>query len=1147
MKLEYLDIRRMPGFSSKGLRFTTEQLSQGINVIFGTNGAGKTTTCKAIRALLWPTAQTTTEPVSLHSVWTAPDQAKVEIRLEGTHCKVHPPAYLQLLHKHLPAASYASCYTLTIEDLLTSSDTEFAAEIAKQLRGGYDFNLVRTHPFFVLSKQLGKNEKAKLEKAQIELRSSKEQEKFHKQEEDTLNSLTLEIQKSRLSEERIPFLKDALKLSTLEEFLCSLSQKLAEFPAGMAKILANDQETVTQWNEQKTHLLQRLHRLESKINESQQALHTYALAKQTLLSPPELKALARSLKYLKELQEQGKEAFLTLETAQKILHKHASFIHCDMDQLEDWDLASASRLQKIAHDYQQLKIKKELLQTKFQLLSSKVPTYSNESLRQGMALLNQWNGLMDRAPARRQFLAGLLCVGGSSSLAIATHYFSLAWEILSPFILISGLAAFLWLWKNPYFRKQHLQKSYQRLELPQPLTWSTAEIDALLEFLANEWGQGVRYHEDTGLRQELLYLQQTAEANEQKVLEDLAEFPFPFDEEASGSYPILFEQIKNVLLAKIEVEQSATAYKALEAEIQHLFSEICAQLAPFTADKCLNPVNVHQVFETMCEEIIQIKQHQQIINQAQSEIELTTKELATATHYLEALFTRCECFGAEREVQLADRLRLLEEFQSLKKTQLSTQMEAHLLKKKCETSHALLELSPSQLHDLLAKDLASAQILESLLEQRTALKHKLQLAQAAFNLEKAEMHLIESQLGFEKTCEEFHFAVLGQFFLDLIEEEYQKESEPEVYTLANQWFSKFTHAKYAFLPPVQKGTDFEFMALDILANETKSLGELSRGTQTQLILAVRLAFNLFLEKEKILLPLFLDEALNSCDPERFQEITKALFEIAATGRQIFYFTCHDNDVERWQWMSAKFPNTPFASISLSTLSQAQFSPVPFTLEALRKPVAEESLVDYAAGFKIPPIQAALGAGPVSVYYLVETASEFYYLQALKIETYGQLKHLLETHQAQESLKNFINWPKIQCKSALLEHFFELWTIGKGKEIHAEVLVRGGVSEKYIDPILEIARQLTYNANQLLEALSLKEDERLKGFRQAALAKLKTTFLEEGYLDPRTPVAPEDFQINLLKTASPFIQKELFSFEDTLIFIEQLHAAANHEF
>lgn len=1144
MKLEYLDIRRMPGFSAKGLRFKAEQLSQGINVVFGMNGAGKTTTCKAIRALLWPASQTTaTEPVSLHSVWTAPDASKVEIRLEGTHCKIHPPAYLQLFHKHLPAASFASCYTLTIEDLLTSNDTEFAAEIAKQLRGGYDFNLVRTHPLFVLSKQLGKNEKTKLEKAQVELRSRKEQEKFHKREEDTLNSLTSEIQEAQLSKERIPFLKDALKLNALEELLSSLSQKLAEFPAGMAKILANDHETVTQWNEQKTHLLQRLHRLESKINESQQALHPYALAKQTLLSPPELKVLARSLKCLKELQEQGKEAFLALETAQKILHKHASFIHCDMDQLENWDLASASRLQKIAHDYQQLKIKKELLQTKFQLLSSKVPTYSTESLRQGMALLNQWNGLMDQAPARRQFLAGLLCVSVSCSLAIATHYFSLAWEVLSPFILISSLAAFLWLWKNPYLRKQHLQNSYQRLDLPQPLAWTPADIDGLLEFLANEWSQGVRYHEDTGLRQELLYLQQTAEANEQKILEDLAEFPFPFDEEASGSYPILFEQIKNVLLAKIAVEQSATAYKALETEIQHLFTDICLQLAPLSTATPLNLLNVHQIFETLCEETHQIRQHQHLITQAQSEIELTTKELATATHYLEALFTRCECFGAEREVQLADRLRLLEEFQSVKKTQLATQMEAHLLKKKCEASPALTGLSSSQLHDLLATDLANAEKLESLLEQKTALKHKLQLAQTAFNLEKAEMHLIESQLGFDKTCEEFHFAVLGEFFLDLIEKEYQKESEPEVYTLANQWFLKFTHAKYAFLPPMQKGTDFEFMALDILANETKSLGELSRGTQTQLILAVRLAFNLFLEKEKMILPLFLDEALNSCDPERFHEITKALFEIATTGRQIFYFTCRDSDVERWQGMATQFPNTPFASIDLSPLSQTHFSPVAFKTDVLRQPAPGQSLIEYAADFKIPSIQPLLGAGPVSIYYLVETAVEFYYLQALKIETYGQLKHLMETHQIQESLQNLIDWAKIQCKGALLEHFFELWTIGRGKEIHAEVLVRGGVSEKYIDPILEIARQLEYNPAQLLEALTSKEDERLKGFRQAALTKLKTTFLEEGYLDPRPPVAPQDFQINLLKTASPFIQEKLFSFEDTLIFIEKLHAAA----
>jgi len=1137
MKLDYLDIRRMPGFSAKGFSLTTEQLSKGINVIFGMNGAGKTTTCKAIRALLWPAAQTT-EPISLHSVWSTPDQAKGEIRLEGSLYKVHPPTYLQLLHKHLPTAAYASCYTLTIEDLLTSSDTEFAAEIAKQLRGGYDFNLVRAHPFFVLSKQQGKNEKAKLEKAHLELRTRKEQEKFYKQEEDKLNELTLEIQQAKLCKERIPFLKDALKLNELVATLSTLLQKLMEFPAGMAKILGNEQEVMIQWNEQKTHLLKRLGQLENKINESQQMLYTFSSASLPLPSPEKLKALAGSLESLKKLQSEEREAQVALETARRILHKHASFIQWDPAQSENWDLVSASHFQQVVQDYQQLKIKKELLQTKLNLLSSKSPANSNESIRQGIMLLNQWNELIDRASARRQFLAGLFCLIVSSGLPLSAHYFALPWEVLSPFIFISSLAAFFWLWKNPYFRKKQLQKTYQALGLPMPSAWTAVEIDTHLEFLASQWAQGVRFNEDTSLRQELLYLQQEVEAHWQSLLEDLADLPFPFDEKTSISYPMLFEQIKNVLIAKSEVEQREDELNKLRGEIQQTFAEISIQIIPFTATKDLDLTNLHQVFETLCEETTHIRQHQQIIDQAQSDIELTTNELNTVTQYLETLFLRCECLGEEREIQLADRLTLLADFKSLKKAHFAAEMEASLLKKKCENSSDLLELSSAQLNNLLEKDLEISQKFESLIEQKTTLKHTLQLAQAAFNLEKAEMQIMESQLSFDKTCEEFSFAVLGQFFLDLVEEEYQKESEPEVYTLANQWFSKFTHAKYTLLPPVQKGIEFEFMALDTLANETKRLEELSRGTQTQLILAVRLAFNLFLEKERITLPLFLDETLNSCDPERFEEITKALFEIAAAGRQIFYFTCRDSDVERWQWMSAKFQNVPFASINLSTLPQPQPPRTLFKLDTPRKPAPGESLINYAASFNIPEIRLELGLGNVSIFYLVETAAEFYFLYALKIETYGQLKHLIKTPQIQESL-NVINWQKIQCKCALLEHFFELWSIGKGKEIHAEVLVRGGVSEKYIDPVLEIARELAYNPKQLLEVLTAKEDERLKGFRQTALTKLQSIFLDEGYLDLRSPVSPEDFQINLLKIASPYIQKELFSFEDALTFIHML--------
>ncbi|BDU77594.1 hypothetical protein [Mesoterricola sediminis] len=76
------------------------------------------------------------------------------------------------------------------------------------------------------------------------------------------------------------------------------------------------------------------------------------------------------------------------------------------------------------------------------------------------------------------------------------------------------------------------------------------------------------------------------------------------------------------------------------------------------------------------------------------------------------------------------------------------------------------------------------------------------------------------------------------------------------------------------------------------------LDQLSEGTRVQLLLAVRLAF---VEKEETLrLPLFLDEILGNSDDARSGDIVRAVLALAATGRQVFYFTAQMDEVNRWR-------------------------------------------------------------------------------------------------------------------------------------------------------------------------------------------------------------------------------------------------------
>ena len=68
----------------------------------------------------------------------------------------------------------------------------------------------------------------------------------------------------------------------------------------------------------------------------------------------------------------------------------------------------------------------------------------------------------------------------------------------------------------------------------------------------------------------------------------------------------------------------------------------------------------------------------------------------------------------------------------------------------------------------------------------------------------------------------------------------------------------------------------------------------------QLLLAVRVAFAIEAEKGRTPLPLFLDEALTTADPDRFRAVADSLRRLSEEdGRQIFYLTAQPEEGRYW--------------------------------------------------------------------------------------------------------------------------------------------------------------------------------------------------------------------------------------------------------
>jgi uncharacterized protein YhaN len=79
---------------------------------------------------------------------------------------------------------------------------------------------------------------------------------------------------------------------------------------------------------------------------------------------------------------------------------------------------------------------------------------------------------------------------------------------------------------------------------------------------------------------------------------------------------------------------------------------------------------------------------------------------------------------------------------------------------------------------------------------------------------------------------------------------------------------------------------------------------LSTGTKIQLMMAVRLAF-IEESEQGVMLPILADELLANSDDERSAAMIGALCEISRAGRQVFYFTAQEDEVQRWEeWVSS---------------------------------------------------------------------------------------------------------------------------------------------------------------------------------------------------------------------------------------------------
>ncbi len=358
-------------------------------------------------------------------------------------------------------------------------------------------------------------------------------------------------------------------------------------------------------------------------------------------------------------------------------------------------------------------------------------------------------------------------------------------------------------------------------------------------------------------------------------------------------------------------------------------------------------------------------------------------------------------------------------------------------------------------------------------------------------------HALEVQLADDLEME------VGDVLADWVHERSSEQNRPEVFTRARELFTTLTHGAWELR--MDDGDPPSFRALDSRLGVERSLDELSAGTRVQLLLAVRVAF-VETQEGQHRMPLVFDEVIANSDDARAQAIIDAALELARAGRQIFYFTAQSDEVDKWR-QALDGEGIPHTAIDLA--SDARPSGSGFTWEADRggirryPPPESDDHGDYGRRLSVPgwdPFEDPVDA--VHIWHLLSDPTTIHRLLELQVSAWGPLRRYAEAHGAvpdavARGAEEARPW------ATLLQKLGAYWRTGRGRPLTREVIAEAdGISETYFERVCDLADELDWRADRLVEELV----PRLDRFRQNKADDFREWALERGYIVPEEPLA-----------------------------------------
>ena len=1146
--LEQLCVHRFRGVQRPQDRLCLPEngrFGPGVNLVYGPNASGKTTAALALQHLIWP------EEAPAHGLHAAGRLAAgnvswaVEVDAGQVRRDGVPPTGLP----RLPSAQARNRYRLALHELLQAEDRDLAGLVQREVNGGLDLDAARQAlEFGVRTRTANLGEARSFRQAAARVRELQGFQSALRRQAQELATLRAQAAAARSARDRLTALDTVLEWRQRQADLAAAEAALAQFDPTLARLRGTELETVealTEETARKRRALAGVEEVLARPREQEDASGFEDAADRVAEVLSVLRSLQSELAQLDKeqarLDGERAAAQATVDTARAAMG--AALREEQLEALSDTALADVTDFGREAAECRAHRRAFEILQTWLENPES-ADDGRMRTLQRGLDLLHAW--LRERSGrGPRSLELGALCglaLGTALLLGWLVHP---AWLLL----LVPG-TGFAWrLLRLQPRQRGSVRADYESLQLPLPSAWDPTAVTRTCETLSDElasWRLRVRQAEflraHEAERTELEALARRLEEKRELLEQQLGVAP-GFED---GSLYLLVRNLATWQQARAALAAATGRLAALQTRRTARLTAFNAGKAPLFPDStpCADSVAALaavEAAEKRWQQCVASRERLEAAAQRRTELcadldELRTRELA--------VFAVLEAPAAVDTVPgrnaATARLRLLlsdlEAYSGARRAVRDTQRDCDLVEHKLRAlpgfTATLLELASSAAAELRDQAAAQAGRAQELDRQVTEIQTRIDGVRRNRDLEQALAAAAEARAALRAVRERDATAAVGDVLIRAVQGRSQQRASA-VLSAARRLFGTITQHRYELQLGTESGP--AFMARDTATAALRDLDTLSSATRVQLLLAVRVAFIEVQEGDGPRLPLILDEILGNSDDARAAAIIDAVLTLAAAGRQVFYFTAQYDEIGKWRAALPAHGAKSCREFTLPALSQRE---QPFRL-AIDRPEPNEvpapgasSHAEYGAQLGVPRFDPSMpDAGRLHLWYLVTDVEALHALLQRGYRTWGQLaslaanggEHVLEQL---EISRDALLMDRARARADILTQLAGLWRVGRGEMVDRGVLrASAAVSVAFLDAVTACAEQAGGDAARLLEALQAGA---VKGFRKKKLTGLEEYLAENGFLDQRPRLAPDEMRVRLDALAAPVLERGLIT-------------------